>query len=492
MGIYDVLIIGGGVVGCSIARKLSRYRLKTVILERECDVGMGASGRNSGVAHAGFYVKPGTLKAKTNINGHRKLPELCRELDVPYEEIGKLVVAKNEDEVPYLEKLKSAGERNGTRGLRIIEREEVKRMEPKIEAFAALYSPTSAILDPFELTIALAENAMKNGARFSLNSEVLGISRKNGSFLVRTKRKEFSTKVVINSAGLYSDKIAGMVGIDRYRIHPCRGEYHILDKNKKGLVNHLIYPVPPKDVGGLGVHLTPTVDGNIMIGPSADYIQEIDVSTTLGVMNLLLREAKELLPEISQRDFIRSFAGIRAKLTPEGSEKPADFVIEEDPEISGFVNLVGIESPGLTAAPAIAGMVVDIIKKSTELRPNNGFDPVRKGTVRFSKLPDGEKGILVEKNLDYGRIVCRCEEVTKKEILDALENPLHVKNVDSLKRRCRAGAGRCQGSFCLPKIVEILEEHHDFDTREMRLNCEGSELFVGRARDLRKNEGKGG
>jgi glycerol-3-phosphate dehydrogenase len=486
MGLYDVLIVGGGVVGCSIARELSRYRLKTVLLEKECDVAMETSGRNSGVAHAGFYVKPGTLKAETNINGHRMLPSLCKELGVPYREIGKLVVAKNGDELPYLEKLKKWGEGNGTRGLAIIDGSEVNKLEPNIKAHAALYSPTSAILDPFELTIALAENALENGVKFSLNTEVSGISREKDGFLVETNKKEFKSRVIVNSAGLYSDKIARMVGIDGYSIYPCRGEYHILDKSKRSLIDHLIYPVPPKDLGGLGVHLTPTVDGNIMLGPSAEYIQEPEVSNTRDVMEFLLREARELLPEISRRDLIRSFAGVRAKLIPAGSESPADFVIEEDLEMDGFINLIGIESPGLTAAPAIALKVAGIIEESIEMPLKSGFNPIRKAAVRFSHLPDEEKTKLVEEDPDYGLIVCRCETVTRKEILDALNNPLHVRDIDAVKRRCRAGAGRCQSGFCLPKIVEIMEEHYHMKTEDLRLSCPGSELFVGRTKDLRR------
>lgn len=481
----DVLIIGGGVVGCAIARELSRYEMRTVLLEKECDVCMETSGRNSGVAHAGFYMKPGTLKAELNVKGHRMLPSICSELCVPYEEIGKLVVAKNEDEIPYLKKLKENGDRNGTRNLRIIDRGEMKKLEPNIDATAALYSPTSAILDPFELTFALAENALSNGVKISLSTEVEGIG-KDGVFTVETNKGNYRAGIVVNSAGLYADKIAAMVGIDEYKIYPCRGEYHILDKNRRDLIKHLVYPVPPKDVGGLGVHLTPTIHGNIMLGPSAEYICETRASTTCEVMDQLLKEARELLPEVNRRDFIRSFAGVRPKLTPAGSTKAADFVIEEDPEVSGFINLIGIESPGLTAAPAIAEKVAGIIGESTELKPNKGFNPRRKPAVRFNQLPDEEKARLVEENPDYGQIVCRCESVTRKEILDALDNPLGVRNIDAVKRRCRAGMGRCQSGFCLPKIVEIMEEQYHMTVKDTRLNCSGSELFVGRTKDLRR------
>jgi glycerol-3-phosphate dehydrogenase len=491
MSAHDVLIIGGGVVGCSIARELSKYELDVLLIEKECDVSMETSGRNSGVAHAGFYVPAGTLKAQLNVLGHRMMPKLCEELSVPYEEIGKLVVAKNESEIPYLEKLLATGEKNGSRKLTIIGKEEVKRLEPNIEAIAALYSPTSAILDPFELTIALAENAIMNGGKFALEEEVCRITYSGGLFSVTTKSgKIHHSKVVVNSAGLYADKVAAMAGIDRYRIYPCRGQYHILDKNKSHLIKHLVYPVPPKDVGGLGVHLTPTIHGNIMLGPSAEYLEEPDVSTTAEVMDQLFKEAKELLPDITRRDFIRSFAGVRPKLVPAGSTKPVDFVIEADPKVTGFINLIGIESPGLTGAPAIAEKVAGMVGQFVDLKPKKKFIAHRKGIMRFSTLPAEKKAKLIAEKPDYGLIVCRCEEVTRQEIIDALNNPLGVRNVDAIKRRCRAGSGRCQSGFCLPKIVEIMEECYHPKAEDIRLNCEGSALFVGRTKDLRKHEGK--
>jgi len=479
---FDVIIIGGGVVGCAIAREFSRYKVNAVLLERECDVAFGTSGRNSGVAHAGFYMQPGTLKAKTNVEGHRILPELCNDLDVPYKEIGKLVVAKQEGDIPYLEKLKKQGEQNGTRELKIIDEEGIKNLEPNIRGVQALHSPTSAILCPFTLTIGLAENAIMNGVRFSLNTEVKEIQNDNERFTIKTNAGEFTSDFVVNSAGLYADKISEMAGISQYKIYPCRGEYHILDKNKSALVNHLIYPVPAKDCAGLGVHLTPTVYGNIMLGPSAEYIEDNkDAGNSAEVMNVLYKEAKELLPDIERRDFIRSFAGIRPKLICSGSEPPADFVIKE--EFDGFINLVGIESPGLTAAPAIAGMVVDIVKGKRDLKLNSNFNPKRKGIVKFNELSDKKQAELIRKNPNYGRVVCRCETITQQEVIDAMDNPLGAVSLNSVKNRCRAGMGRCQGSFCSPKIVEIIREIFKPGVDEITLKGKGSELFTGRVRD---------
>ncbi|MCG2782572.1 MAG: NAD(P)/FAD-dependent oxidoreductase [Candidatus Altiarchaeales archaeon] len=478
---FDVVIIGGGIVGCAIAREFSRYKVNAMLLEKECDVAFGTSGRNSGVAHAGFYMQPGTLKAKTNVEGHIILPELCNDLDVPYKGIGKLVVAKGEDDISYLEELKKQGEQNGTRGLEIIDKDGIKKLEPSIQGVRALHSPTSAILCPFTLTIALAENAIKNGVRFSLNTEVKGIQNNGDKFIVKTNKGEFTSDFVVNSAGLYADRISEMAGISEYKIYPCRGEYHILDRSKSALVNHLIYPVPAKDCAGLGVHLTPTVHGNIMLGPSAEYIGDNeDLGNSADVMNTLYKEAKELLPDIERRDFIRSFAGVRPKLISSGSDKPADFVIKE--EFDGFINLVGIESPGLTAAPAIAGMVVDIVKGKKDLELNSNFNPKRKGIVKFNELSDKKKAELIRKNPNYGRVVCRCETITQQEIIDALDNPLGAVSLNSVKNRCRAGMGRCQGGFCSPKIVEIIEEIFKPGVDEITLKGDGSELFTGRVK----------
>ncbi len=481
---FDVIIIGGGVIGCAIAREFSRYNISAVLLEKECDVSFGTSGRNSGVAHAGFYMQPGTLKAKTNVEGHKILPGLCKELDVPYNEIGKLVVAKQDDEIPYLEKLKKQGEQNGTKELGMIDEKRIKKLEPNIQGVQALHSPTSAILCPFTLTIALAENATRNGVKFSLNTEVRGIQNNDGKFKIKTNTGEFTSDFVVNSAGLYADKISETAGISQYKIYPCRGEYHILDKSKSALVNHLIYPVPAKDCAGLGVHLTPTVHGNIMLGPSAEYLGDNDdVGNSADVMNLLYKEAKELLPEIERRDFIRSFAGIRPKLISSGSKKPADFVIKEEPELEGFINLVGIESPGLTAAPAIANMVVDIVKGKRDLKSNSDFNPKRKGIINFGELPADKQAKLIRKNPNYGRVVCRCETITQQEIIDALDNPLGAVSFNSIKNRCRAGMGRCQSGFCKPKIVEIIREVFNPEIKDITLKGMGSELFTGRVKD---------
>jgi glycerol-3-phosphate dehydrogenase len=478
----DVAVIGGGVVGCAVARELTKYKLRIGLFEKECDVAVGTSGRNSGVSHAGFYVPSGTLKAKLNVVGHELMPSLCKELGVPYMPVGKIVTAKEEDEREYLYKLKETGEKNGCKKLRIISQEEIKKLEPNINGIEALHSPTTAILDPFLLTISLAENALRNGAYINLNTEIKGIEQSSDGFTLETNNGKYAADIVINSAGLYAGKVAEMAGITGYEIHPCRGEYHILDKNKRNLINGAVYPVPPKELGGLGIHLTPTTDGNIMLGPSAEYISEPDdTANTSEVMDKLFMESFEFLPKITRKDIIKSFSGIRPKLITPGSKAPADFVLEESRRVPGFINLIGIESPGLTGAPAIAKKVAGMVKEIRGgLTENSGFEPLEKPRIRFAELSHREKSELIKKYPDYGIVVCRCQNVTKKEVIDALNNPLCARSIYSVSKRCRATLGRCQGGFCLPKIVENLEEQYRPRTSEINYAGKGSELFSGK------------
>ena len=478
---FDVIIIGGGVVGCAIARELSKYKLSIAVLEKEDDVSWGISCRNSGVVHAGFNNQPGTLMAKFCVEGSRSFEELCRQLDVPYKKIGKLVVAKKKEEIKELQKLKQQGNTNGVDNLQIIDLNEVKRLEPNVEGIAALYSPETAITSPYSLTIALAENALDNGVSFFLNTQVKSITRLNNShFKINTAKGEFISSYVINSAGLYADKIARMAGTKKYHLYPCRGEYHILDKNVSWLINHLIYPVPQVGAGGLGVHLTPTIDGNILIGPSNEYIKRKDnLSVTSSVMKMLSAEAREFLPLISPGYIIRSYSGLRAKQAPSSEGGFWDFVIEESDTVNNFINLIGIESPGLTAAQPIAKRVVEIINKKERLNSNPNFNPLRKGILRFEEQDEETKKALIKQDPDYGEIVCRCEKITKKEILEAINNPLGARSLISIKFRTRAMMGRCQGGYCLTRIIEILRENFNLTPREITLKGNNSYLLTG-------------
>jgi len=478
---FDVVIIGGGVIGCAVARELSKYKVNVAVLEKEDDVSWGTSCRNSGVVHAGFNNRPGTLMAKFCVEGNKSFKELCNQLDVPYKKMGKLVVAKKKEEIKDLQKLKQQGDANGVDNLQIIDYSEVKRLEPNIEGIAALYSPETAITSPYLLTIALAENALNNGVSFFLNTRVESITRLNNShFKIITNRGEFTSSYVINSAGLYADKIARMAGTEKYHLYPCRGEYHILDKNVSRLISRPIYPVTSPSSQWLGVHLTPTIDGNILIGPSNEYIKSKDnLSVTSSVMKMLSAEAGEFLPLISPGYTIRSYSGIRAKQSPSSEGGFWDFVIEESDMIDNFINLIGIESPGLTAAQPIAKRVVEIINKKERLNSNPQFNPFRKGILRFDEQGEETKIALIRQDPNYGEIVCRCEKVTKKEILEAINNPLGARSLISIKYRTRAMMGRCQGGYCQTRIMEILRESFKLGPKELTLKGNDSYLLTG-------------
>jgi glycerol-3-phosphate dehydrogenase len=483
---YDVAVVGGGVVGCAIARELSRYQLSVVLLEKESDVARGTSGKNSGVVHTGFNVPKGSLKERLNVLGASMFGELCATLNVPFKPVGKLVVALTAAEAPDLEKLKALGDANGVPSLEIIDAKEIKRMEPNISGYAAMHAPTAAITCPFRFTIALAESAVANGADILLEARVKRISGKLGEFKISTTRGTVRSKLVVNSAGLYADHVARLAGVSRYKIYPCRGEYVIIDKARSDLISRMIYPVPPKGGSGLGVHLTPTIDGNILIGPSAAYVRSKTSDGTTGAMaRQLVKEARELLPGLSPRDVITSYAGLRPKTVSSAVGGFNDFTIEELPELPGMMHLVGIESPGLTAAPAIALDIAKWAGSHLQLRPNEQFHPERKAAVIFNELPPQEQADLVDADPDYGQIICRCESITRREILEAIHNPLGTQTLGAIKYRSRATMGRCQGGFCGPNIEKILEEETGVSPTKMSLKGEGSWLFTGSTKDLR-------
>ena len=480
---YDILIIGGGVIGCAIARELSLYSLRIVLLEKEGDVAEGTSKANSGVVHAGFNVKTGSLKARFNIEGAARFPAICEELGVPYRLTKKLVVAKDRSELPYLEKLLEQGKKNGSRGLSIIAGEAIRAVEPDVRGEFALYSENTAVIAPAEFTIALAEVAQANGVEFRFNAEVRAIHRAGPAYEVATTDGSvLSATIVINAAGLYSDKILSLVEAHDRSIHPCRGEYFVLDRVDANFLKTAVYPVPPADGRGLGIHITPTTEGNIIIGPSAEYINERDdLSTTKPVMETLKREAIELLPKLRDVAFIRSYAGIRAKLfVAGGASNFEDFVIEESRINPGFISLIGIESPGLTSAPAIAAQVArEFVAPRLALVPNPKAVAARRAPRRIAEMDAGELARAYATDPDYGEIVCRCNHVSKAEIKAALENPLGARTLSAVKKRTRAMMGRCQSGFCLPKLLEIMTEEYGMDPASVVLNAPDSNMVVG-------------
>jgi glycerol-3-phosphate dehydrogenase len=513
---YDVAVIGAGVVGCAIARELSRFDLNICVLEKELDVSFGTSCRNSGVLHSGINYEPGTNRALMSVRGNSMMDALCAELKVPMQRIGKLTVALSEDDLPGLHRQRDQGKANGVLGMEMMNGDAMQKIQPGVAGILGLWTPTSAIISPYGLTIAFAENAKANGADFLLGSRVSKIKAlPNNSKLAeaidsgpfrhregeKSRRVKFSpgsgfeisiehggkihAAIVINAAGLHADEVSGMLGINAPRIWACRGEYYVLDKRLSGTLKTLVYPVPGPSDPGLGIHLTPTVGGNILIGPSADYIPGEDrenCRVTKDTMRKLREAGQRILPGLSASDFIRNFAGNRPKLSPPETGGNRDFVIEEAAEFPGFIQLLGIESPGLTSSPAIAEYVRDMIGARVRLRPSD-FAARRPGfTGRFIDLPDAKRAEMASREPDYGEIMCRCELITKKEVRDAIENPLAARTLHGIKYRTRAMMGRCQGSFCITRIVRMLREEYGYKHDDFLLGGRHSRLFAGRTR----------
>ena len=459
---YDVAVVGAGVIGSLTARELSRYNIKIALVEKCNDMAMGTSKANSAIVHAGFDAKPGTLKAKLNVAGTAAMPELCKTLGVPFKPIGSLVVAFSDEETETLGELLERGVKNGVPGLEIYDAEKLRELEPNIsnEAKAALWAPSAGIVCPYELTIAAAENAVVNGVDFIRNFEVKKIDFDGSVFTVSNGEKEFTAKYIINAAGVYCDEIAALIGDTSIHTVPRKGEYMLCDKSVGGLANHTIFQCPSKM--GKGILVTPTVDGNLLIGPSAlDIEDKDDVSTTSEALSSVLQTAKKSVPCLTTREVITSFAGLRAHCDRD------DFIIEPSEKNPQFINVAGIESPGLSSAPAIAEYVKDIYVKAEAPEEKSDFNPVRKEPVRFRHMSNAERKALIEKNPAYGKIICRCETITEGEIIDAIKAPAGARDVDGVKRRTRAGMGRCQGGFCGSKVVEILAKELGVEINEI-------------------------
>lgn len=449
---YDVAVIGAGVVGALITRSLAKYDIKVALLERCNDMAMGSTKANSAIVHAGFDAKPGTLKAKLNVRGVELMNGTCAELHVPLKNIGSLVVAFSDEEMATLEELRQRGVQNGVEKLSVIGRDELKTLEPNIgdTAVGALVAPTASIVCPYELTIAAVENAVTNGAEFLRNCKVTGIAAKGEGFVLDTTLGEIEADFVINAAGVHSGEVASLIGDDSIKIIPRHGDYYLLDKSQGTLVSHTIFQCPSKM--GKGVLVSPTVDGNLIVGPSANDIEDgDDVATTAEGLASIFNAAIRSVPAVNLRNAITSFSGNRAH--PESD----DFIIGSSAKNKNFINAAGIESPGLSSAPAIAEMVEGIVIDLMGGKEKKAdFDPVRPEPVRFRNMSAAERAELVEKNKAYGKIICRCETITEGEIIDAIKAPAGARDVDGVKRRTRAGMGRCQGGFCGSKVVEIL------------------------------------
>lgn len=461
---FDVAIIGAGVSGALIARELSRYDLKVALLEKGSDVAVGSTKANSAIVHAGFDAENGTLKAKMNVEGTALMPEVCKELNVPYKNIGSLVVAYSEKEMDTVRTLYERGVKNGVPDMKVIDRAELKELEPLISdaAVGALWAPSAGIVCPYELTIAAAVNAAENGVEFLRNCEVKAVNDDGEYFTLDTAQGDIKAKYVVNAAGVFSDTVARMIGDDSFKIIPRKGEYYLLDKAECSKVIHTVFVCPTEM--GKGILLSPTVDGNVLAGPTSVDIEEKDnTDTTAEGLKTVSDNAPKSIPSINLRNSITAFTGIRAHT----DRKDNDFIIGQSEKNERFINVAGIESPGLSSAPAIGRYVAEMLAGLIGCEKKADFNPVRPAPVRFREMSTEERKALIEKDKRYGRIICRCETVTEGEIIDAIQGPVGAIDMDGVKRRTRAGMGRCQSGFCGSKVVEILARELKKDVNEI-------------------------
>ena len=475
---YDVLIIGAGVSGAASARELSRYNVNVCVLEKEEDVCCGTSKANSAIVHAGYDAANGSLMAKLNVQGNEMMEQLSKDLDFHFKRNGSLVICRAEEDMPNLEALLERGIKNGVKELRIISKEEVKALEPNItdDVVAALYAPTGGIVCPFGMNIALAENAYVNGVEFKFNTEVIDIKKTEEGFDVVTNNGTYQTKYIVNAAGVYADKFHNMVSEKKIHITARKGDYCLLDRTAGGHVSHTIFALPGKF--GKGILVTPTVHGNLLLGPTATDIEDKEGNnTTREALDEVITKAGMNVKDLPLRQVITSFSGLRAH------EDNHEFIIEELEDAKGFIDCAGIESPGLTSAPAIGVMVANILKEKMGLVEKDNFIATRKGILDPKELTKEERKELIKENPAYGNIICRCESVTEGEIIDAIRRPLGAKSLDAVKRRTRAGMGRCQSGFCAPRTMEILARELGVDMSEITKAGGNSKIIVGINKD---------
>lgn len=469
---YDICIIGAGVVGCAIARELAKYNLKICLLEKNDDVGAATTKANSGIVHGGYAEKPRSIKAKFSYAGNCMFKQLNAELNFGFKQTGSFVIGFDDNDRKKINELLTYGQKNGVPNLQVVDGKFVHNKEPNLnkDITVALYCPHAGIISPYEFAIALAENAVQNGIILKLNNEVTAIQNKSDCFVITTNQEKITATIVINAAGLYSDEIAKMVGCDEFTINPRQGQYLLFDKDIGNLVNSIIFQTPTTI--SKGILVTKTYHGNLLIGPDAtnaphkDYL-DTDRSNIQGIIDT----AKKTLPEFDLRKVITSFAGNRP------APNTNDFIIEES-KIKGFINVAGIESPGLTAAPAIALDVVNIVNitRKIKLTPKKDFDPYRAAPKTIANMEEKELNNLIKKDSKYGRVICRCEMVSESEICEALRRNIPINSLDALKRRIRVGMGRCQGSFCTPKIIDII--HRELKIPIANITKKGGNSFL--------------
>lgn len=476
---YDAVIIGGGAVGCAVARYLSRYRLSICLVERGEDVCVGTSKANSAICHAGFDAPVGSAKARFNVEGSRMMEGLSQELDFPYRRCGSLVLCFDEAELPHLRELLERGAQNGVEGLEILDRAALRALEPAVsdKAVAALWAPTGAVLCPFGMTIALAENAAANGCAFRFNTEVARIERRDGFFRLHTGGDCIDTRVVISAAGVYGDALHNQLCADKLTIVPRRGEYCLLDRTCGQLVQHTIFQLP--SAMGKGVLVTPTVHGNLLVGPTAvDQPDKDRTATTAEGLRSVAETAAKSVENLPMRDVITSFAGLRAHLS--GPED--DFIVGESTD--GFFEAVGIESPGLSSAPAIGRYLAELAAAKLHAAEKKDFIAQRRDMPHPREMDFASRQDLIARDPAYGQVICRCEGVTEGEIRDAIRRVPGARSLDGVKRRVRAGMGRCQGGFCGPKVMELLSRELHVPITALTKGGGESRLLAGRTKEV--------
>lgn len=471
---YDVAIIGAGLSGCAVARELSKYELNICVLEKENDVATGASRANSAIVHAGYDCKPGTMMAKLNVKGAAKMEDLCRMLDVHFKRTGSLVLAFDEDDKKRLTSLLENAKINGVSGVEILDGKQTRKIQENISenVVASLWAKTAAITSPYELNIALAENAVVNGAEIKLNFKVDKINKKGETFEICAKNDCVKAKYVVNAAGLYADEMSALCGAGEFDIIPRKGEYMLMDKSECRGMNTVLFQTPSKM--GKGVLVAPTVECTVFAGPTAtDIDDKEDTSTTQEGLDYLKKMSVRSVPTLNFANVITQFAGIRAVL-----KQKDDFLIEESETIKGFIQVAGICSPGLSASPAIGAEVLELLKNSgLELAKNPSFSPVRRKPKSYREMTEDERRAAIKSDDKYGRIICRCETVTEAEVISAIHSPVPAVTIDAIKRRTRAGMGRCQGGFCMPRVMELLSCETGMNMGEILKSSYGSNII---------------
>lgn len=471
---FDVIIIGCGITGAAMAYELSKYNLKTAVLEKQNDVATGTTKANSAILHAGYDPKPDTLMARLNVRGSVLAKQLCQSLDVPYKQIGSLVLAFNNDDLLHLQKLYNNGKANGVE-VQLLSAQQVLEKEPNIstKVMGALYAPSAAIVSPWEYALALAETAVKNGTQLMLNTQVQSINKTNDGYVILTDNGTFECKFVINAAGTHAGELHRAFAPKAFTDKPSRGEYYLLDKQEGSRVSHIIFQCP--NAMGKGVLVAPTVHGNLIVGPNAVDCDTDDLKTTSEGLSYVAQTAKKSVPDVDLRACIRNFSGVRANTNID------DFIIEFAHD--GVLSLAGIKSPGLTAAPAISEYAAQLLaQKGLELTPKTAHIQAR-SRVKFKDLTSAEKAEIVKSNPSYGRVICRCETVTEGEILDSINSPIPPVSLDGVKRRVGAGMGRCQGGFCGPRVLEILSRAQNCDDTQIMQDLQGTYILTGKTKE---------